>query len=100
MWQINNGSVIPFTLQVLEDAKKDAELHHAACNVVKKPGNMYYLYMRESGQRYFSILSPKVSWLPHYECLGLISWHEWEERSIWIGWCQLVVIVKQNIYNV
>lgn len=48
-------------LQVLEDAKKDAELHHAACNVVKKPGNMYYLYMRESGQRYFSILSPKVN---------------------------------------
>ncbi|XP_041128944.1 uncharacterized protein C1orf50 homolog [Polyodon spathula] len=45
--------------KVLEDAKKDAELHHAACNVVKKPGNMYYLYMRESGQRYFSILSPK-----------------------------------------
>lgn len=53
------------TLQVLEDAKKDAELHHAACNVVKKPGNMYYLYMRESGQRYFSILSPKVSSLTH-----------------------------------
>ncbi|RXM34953.1 hypothetical protein EOD39_13538 [Acipenser ruthenus] len=47
--------------KVLEDAKKDAELHHAACNVVKKPGNMYYLYMRESGQRYFSILYPKTS---------------------------------------
>ncbi|XP_066547063.1 uncharacterized protein C1orf50 homolog isoform X1 [Amia ocellicauda] len=45
--------------KVLEDAKKDADLHHAACNVVKKPGNMYYLYVRESGQRYFSILSPK-----------------------------------------
>ncbi|KAJ8400227.1 hypothetical protein AAFF_G00399210 [Aldrovandia affinis] len=49
--------------KVLEDAKKDAELHHAACNVVKKPGNMYYLYMRESGQRYFSILSPQ-EWGP------------------------------------
>ncbi|KAF5901042.1 hypothetical protein DAT39_009244, partial [Clarias magur] len=45
--------------KVLEDAKRDADLHHAACNVVKKPGNMYYLYVRESGQRYFSILSPK-----------------------------------------
>ncbi|XP_018408121.1 PREDICTED: uncharacterized protein C1orf50 homolog [Nanorana parkeri] len=45
--------------RVLEDAKRDAELHHAACNVVKKPGNIYYLYRRESGQRYFSILSPK-----------------------------------------
>lgn len=45
---------------MLEEAKRDADLHHAACNVVKKPGNMYYLYMRDSGQRYFSILSPKV----------------------------------------
>ncbi|XP_015192290.2 uncharacterized protein C1orf50 homolog [Lepisosteus oculatus] len=49
--------------KVLEDAKKDADLHHAACNVVKKPGNMYYLYVRESGQRYFSILSPQ-DWGP------------------------------------
>lgn len=31
-----------------------------ACNFVKKPGNVYYLYRRESGQRYFSLLSPKV----------------------------------------
>ncbi|KAM4651652.1 uncharacterized protein C1orf50 homolog [Discoglossus pictus] len=45
--------------QVLEEAKRDNDLHHAACNVVKKPGNIYYLYKRESGQRYFSILSPK-----------------------------------------
>ncbi|XP_062842495.1 uncharacterized protein C1orf50 homolog [Trichomycterus rosablanca] len=57
--------------KVLEDAKRDADLHHAACNVVKKPGNMYYLYVRESGQRYFSILSPKEwgSSCPH-EFLG------------------------------
>ncbi|KAG8434305.1 hypothetical protein GDO86_012619 [Hymenochirus boettgeri] len=49
--------------RVLEEAKKDAELHHAACNVVKRPGNIYYLYKRESGQTYFSILSPK-EWGP------------------------------------
>uniref|UniRef100_A0AAQ4QQX1 Chromosome 1 open reading frame 50 n=1 Tax=Gasterosteus aculeatus aculeatus TaxID=481459 RepID=A0AAQ4QQX1_GASAC len=45
--------------KVLEDAKRDADLHHAACNIVKKPGNMYYLYQRPSGQQYFSIISPK-----------------------------------------
>ncbi|KAM6981004.1 uncharacterized protein C1orf50 homolog isoform 1-T1 [Aplochiton taeniatus] len=49
--------------KVLEDARKDADLHHAACNMVKKPGNMYYLYLRPSGQRYFSIISPK-EWGP------------------------------------
>ncbi|XP_053136765.1 uncharacterized protein C1orf50 homolog [Hemicordylus capensis] len=45
--------------KVLEDANRDADLHHVACNFVKKPGNIYYLYRRESGQRYFSMLSPK-----------------------------------------
>lgn len=49
--------------KVLDDAKRDADLHHAACNIVKKPGNMYYLYQRPSGQRYFSIISPK-EWGP------------------------------------
>ncbi|XP_072308118.1 uncharacterized protein C1orf50 homolog [Eucyclogobius newberryi] len=49
--------------KVLEEAKRDADLHHAACNLVKKPGNMYYLYERPSGQKYFSIISPK-EWGP------------------------------------
>ncbi|XP_061794152.2 uncharacterized protein C1orf50 homolog [Nerophis lumbriciformis] len=49
--------------KVLEEAKRDAELHHAACNIVKKAGNMYYLYQRPSGQKYFSIISPK-EWGP------------------------------------
>lgn len=45
--------------KVLQDAKRDADLHHAACNMVKKPGTMYYLFKRPSGQRYFSMISPK-----------------------------------------
>ncbi|KAM9814086.1 uncharacterized protein C1orf50 homolog [Neosynchiropus ocellatus] len=49
--------------KVLEEAKRDADLHHAACNIVKKPGNMYYLYQRPSGQKYFSIIAPK-EWGP------------------------------------
>ncbi|XP_067098618.1 uncharacterized protein C1orf50 homolog [Osmerus mordax] len=72
--------------KVLEDAKKDAELHHAACNVVKKPGNMYYLYERPSGQKYFSILSPQEwgSSCPHkfiaaYKLQYDMSWTPLEE---------------------
>ncbi|XP_032824178.1 uncharacterized protein C1orf50 homolog [Petromyzon marinus] len=44
---------------VLEETVRDADLHRAACNVVKKPGNTYFLYQRDSGQQYFSILSPQ-----------------------------------------
>lgn len=53
--------------QVLDEANRDADLNHVACNLVKKPGNVYYLYRRESGQRYFSILSPKVGVTAHEE---------------------------------
>ncbi|XP_074073917.1 uncharacterized protein C1orf50 homolog [Macrotis lagotis] len=45
--------------KVLEEAQRDAELHHVACNMVKRPGNIYYLYKRENGQQFFSIISPK-----------------------------------------
>ncbi|KAF6025242.1 C1orf50 [Bugula neritina] len=45
--------------QVLEKAKRDSDLHHAACNIVKKPGSIYYLYERDSGQKYLSIISPQ-----------------------------------------
>merc|ERR1712110_201258 len=53
--------------QVLEEAKRDKQLHQAACNLVKKPGHTYYLYekvmnkgseAKKVTQAYFSILSP------------------------------------------
>lgn len=58
-------------MQVLLEARRDADLHHVACNMVKKPGTTYHLYGRESGQRYLSILSPQEwgSSCPH-EFLG------------------------------
>jgi len=43
---------------VLEEAKRDAELHHAQCNFKKIPGKLYYLYQRSSGTSYISMLSP------------------------------------------
>ena len=46
--------------RVLEEAKQNTQLHHVACNFVKQPGTLYHLYTRQSGQKYFSIISPKV----------------------------------------
>ncbi|XP_014218741.1 uncharacterized protein C1orf50 homolog [Copidosoma floridanum] len=45
--------------KVLLEAKENSVMHHAACNFVKHPGNVYHLYQRESGQTYFSMLSPQ-----------------------------------------
>ncbi|KAM6402779.1 uncharacterized protein C1orf50 homolog [Rhynochetos jubatus] len=71
--------------KVLDEANRDADLNHVACNFVKKPGNVYYLYRRESGQRYFSILSPKEWGTSPHEFLGAyklqhdMSWTPFED---------------------
>ncbi|XP_042207642.1 uncharacterized protein C1orf50 homolog isoform X2 [Homarus americanus] len=53
--------------RVLQEAKENADLHHVPCNFVKKPGNIYHLYRRPSGLKYFSIISPQEwgSTCPH-----------------------------------
>ncbi|XP_065890904.1 uncharacterized protein C1orf50-like [Dysidea avara] len=43
---------------ILEDATKDKQLHEVPCNFVKRPGKTYHLYKKESGQLFFSMLSP------------------------------------------
>lgn len=40
-------------------AKRDAQLHHAACNFTKVPGHIYHLYEKRDGTYYFSMLSPQ-----------------------------------------
>ncbi|CAL8336381.1 unnamed protein product [Lota lota] len=77
--------------KVLEDAKKDADLHHAACNIVKKPGNLYYLYQRPSGQKYFSIISPQ-EWgasCPHQFIAGYKLQHD-------MSWTPLDQVEKKD----
>lgn len=46
--------------KILEDSEENTGLHHVACNFKKIPGNIYHLYKKESGQTYFSMLSPEV----------------------------------------
>jgi len=40
-------------------AKRDAQLHHAACNFTKIPGKVYHLYEKIDETCYFSMLSPQ-----------------------------------------
>lgn len=46
--------------KILDEAVNSKDLHcNVACNFKKVPGKIYHLYERESGQRYFSMLSPE-----------------------------------------
>lgn len=46
--------------QILEETEQNRQLHLAACNFRKKPGSIYHLYERSTGQTYFSMLSQEV----------------------------------------
>jgi hypothetical protein len=45
--------------EVLEEAKRDVDLHRAECNFKKRPGFVYHLYRRPNDSLYFSMLSPE-----------------------------------------
>jgi len=49
--------------EVLKKAKTDSDLHHVSCSFEKKPGTTLHLYEKNSGERYFSRLSP-AEWNP------------------------------------
>ncbi|UJR26787.1 hypothetical protein I4U23_008100 [Adineta vaga] len=48
--------------RTLMKARRDDELNHCACNLVRRPGQIYYHYERQSGQKYLSIMHPQ-DWL-------------------------------------
>ena len=70
--------------RVLEDAAEDAALHNAQCNIVKRPGTIYSLYKRDSGESYFSLLNPN-EWrdCPHefLGCYRLERDHSWTKAE-------------------
>ena len=45
--------------EVLEQTRRDQELHRAQCNFKRIPGRTYHLYRRGDGSLYFSMLSPQ-----------------------------------------
>jgi len=44
---------------ILETAARDAELHRATCNFQRKPGHVYHLYKRQTGEPFFSLIGPQ-----------------------------------------
>jgi hypothetical protein len=44
--------------EILEESRRDQQLHHAECNFKRIPGKTYHLYQKSNGQHYFSMLSP------------------------------------------
>lgn len=79
---------------ILVEAKINSQLHHAACNFKKIPGNTYYLYKRQTGQTYFSMLSPK-EWTNHPHVF--IGGYRLETDHSWIAEENIQAKNSQNV---
>jgi len=44
---------------ILEEASLNNQLHHIACNFKKVPGKIYYVYKRDTGKNYMSLIAPE-----------------------------------------
>ena len=44
--------------ELLEQARRDAELHRAKCSFEKRIGGVYHLYREADGQLWFSLIAP------------------------------------------
>lgn len=55
--------------EVLQESIVSNELEKIKCNLKKRPGNHYYLYLNKKNEHFFSILSPN-DWDKYNEYLG------------------------------
>eukprot|EP00128_Syssomonas_multiformis_P018310 Colp12_sorted_trinity150504_noHs@16279 len=44
--------------KVMTEAVRDTDLHKIPCNFKRRPGQIYHVYTKPSGERYLSMLSP------------------------------------------
>lgn len=44
--------------RILEETRRDLDLHRARCAFVRRPGQTYHLYRREGGELWFSMIAP------------------------------------------
>lgn len=79
---------------ILLEAERNAKLHHVACNFVKQPGHVYHLYKRESGQFYFSMLSPQ-EWDNSAPCQSYKGSFRLEHDRSWTSLPQLYAKDKE-----
>merc|ERR1719163_524958 len=66
--------------KILEEAQRDKEINHLACNFKRIPGKVYYIYKRASGKNYMSMISPE-EW--GKDCPEFIAAYKLENDMSW-----------------
>ncbi|RCN37206.1 hypothetical protein ANCCAN_16907 [Ancylostoma caninum] len=80
-------------IKVLEEAKRDEELHSVACNMQKQPGRIYHLYRKKDGSSYFSLLAPE-EWAKEEKMREYVASYRLEmDRS----WTPMADVAKRDV---
>jgi len=66
--------------KILEEAQRDKEINHMACNFKRIPGKIYYIYKRANGKNYMSMISPE-EW--GKDCPEFIAAYKLENDMSW-----------------
>ena len=66
--------------KVLEEATRDQEINHMACNFKRVPGKIYYIYKRANGKKYMSMISPE-EW--GVDCPEFVAAYKLEHDMSW-----------------
>jgi len=77
--------------KILDQAQKDKEINHMACNFKRIPGKLYYIYTRPNGKNYMSMISPE-EW--GKDCPPFVAAYKLEHDMTWTP--QENVAAKEN----
>merc|ERR1711994_1080470 len=66
--------------KILEDAQRDKEINHMACNFKRIPGKLYFIYKRPNGKNYMSMISPE-EW--GKDCPEFVAAYKLENDMSW-----------------
>merc|ERR1712045_661957 len=72
--------------KVLEEAQRDAEINHMACNFKRIPGKVYYIYRRKNGKKYMSMISPE-EW--GNDCPEFVAAYKLQHDMSWTPYDQI-----------
>lgn len=66
--------------KVLEEAQRDQEINHMACNFKRIPGKLYYIYKKPNGKKWMSMISPE-EW--GQDCPEFVAAYKLEHDMSW-----------------
>merc|ERR1711994_1026452 len=81
--------------KILEDAQRDKEINHMACNFKRIPGKLYFIYKRPNGKNCMSMISPE-EW--GKDCPEFVAAYKLENDMSWTPQANVAAKEDENAF--